>query len=407
MSERFSRRIVIGLAIALLALWLLREVWGLLSNFGPVLALFFSAWLISFVLGPPTEALVRLGVRRPLAVFTVYSCVFTLLTASLLLLTPIIIGQLGQLLEIVNSYSTQTPGLMIWFAEQAKAWNITEAELRDFYRGLVDQVRSIAGLALTNAIGWVTGIASVLVNIVFCLIISVYIMLDGARIVTGILALVPRSYRSAANDLLESIADNFGGYIRGQVILSLVYGAAVALTMWAVDLDYKSVCAIFAGIALIIPFVGPFLSIVPPLLVAFIARPADVWWIILLFIIVQQAVLNIVGPRVFGRAVNMHPLLVIGSAMTGATLAGVWGALFGIPVAGIIASAVRRLHQLQLQREEQQMAAAAALAGRAEVTGPTTGSATGAVAPPPTTPSPAETPATNDRLTPPRRQTAD
>ncbi len=75
-------------------------------------------------------------------------------------------------------------------------------------------------------------------------------------------------------------------------------------------------------------------------------------------IVVQQFVLNAVAPRVFGHTVQMHPLLVIAAAMSGATVAGVWGALFGIPVAGIGASIVKRYYTLRQQSEAGDLVAA-------------------------------------------------
>lgn len=344
MSERLALRILIGLAITLLSFWVAREVGELLNRFGQVLALFFVAWLISFVLGPPTDALVRVGVRRPLAVLAVYCFSFALLFFATLLLIPIFAEQLGRLRESVNAYTAQTPAMLTWAEEQARAFGASETDLREFYRSLVGQVQSFTGQVLQNAIGWLTGAAAALVNVVFCLIISVYMMLDGRKILAGLLTLAPRRYRGEVRAVLQSINENFGGYIRGQVILSIVYGLGVGLVMWVAGLEFKIISALFAAVALVIPFVGPFISLLPALLVGLLTKPGDLWWVVLLLIGMQQVVLNGVGPRVFGQTVNMHPLLVIGAALAGAALAGFWGALFGIPVAGIIASALKRLY---------------------------------------------------------------
>jgi predicted PurR-regulated permease PerM len=246
----------------------------------------------------------------------------------------------------------------------------------------VDQVRVLTGTTLQNAIGWVAGIATVLVNIVFCLIISVYLMLDGRRIVAGALTLTPRPYRPQMTGILQSINDNFGGFIRGQLILAVVYALGVAFVMWVSGLNYKAISAIFAAVAMLIPFVGPFISIIPPLLIALFSNPGDVWWVALLLIIMQQLVLNVVGPRVFGHTVNMHPLLVIGSALAGASVAGIWGALFGIPVAGIVASIVRRVYLNQQTRDAALSTASQPAALATEVTDAATPSDDAAPRPP-------------------------
>ncbi|MCC6626357.1 MAG: AI-2E family transporter [Chloroflexi bacterium] len=343
MSDRLALRVLIGLAIALLLFWVMREVIDLLNRFGRVIALFFFAWLISFVLGPPTDSLVRAGVRRPLAVTAVFVLTFTVLFTATLLLIPVFADQANDLRETVNAYTAQTPALLTLVEERALDFGLSETDLRNFYLSLVDQARAFTGQMLQNTIGLLTGAAGFMIDLMFCLIISVYLMLDGRRILAATIAITPNRYRPEVRAVTQSINDNFGGYVRGTLILSTIYGVAIALVMVVVGLEYKASSAIFAGLALIIPFAGPAISLLPALLVALLTRPTDLWWIALVLLVVQQVVLNVAGPRVFGRTVNMHPLLVIGAALTGAALAGFWGALFGIPVAGIIASVIKRL----------------------------------------------------------------
>jgi predicted PurR-regulated permease PerM len=352
MSERLALRILIGLAIALLLFWVMREVVDVLNRFGRVIALFFFAWLISFILGPPTETLVRSGVRRPLAVASVYILTVTVFLSAMLLLIPVFADQANDLRATVNAYTAQTPALLTVLEERALSFGLSQTELRDFYLSLVDQGRVFTGLMLQNTLGLLAGTATFLIDLMFCLIISIYLMLDGRRILGAIIAITPHRYRPEVRAVVQSINDNFGGYVRGTLILSVIYGFAIAAVMVAIGLDYKASSAIFAGLALIIPFVGPAISLLPVLLVALLTRPSDLWWIFLVVLVVQQLVLNGVGPRVFGRTVNMHPLLVIGAALAGAAVAGFWGALFGIPVAGIIASAVKRLSAGSFGSEE-------------------------------------------------------
>lgn len=351
MSERLALRILIGLAIAQLGFWLAREVGVFFDRFGQVIALFFSAWLISFVLGPPADWLVKVGVRRPLAVLAVYVFTLALLVLGALLVVPIFSDQLNRLRGSVNAYTTQTPALLTWAEERAREAGVSDSDLRAFYRSTVDQLRVLTGQTLQNAIGWLTGAAAALVNIVFCLIISVYLMLDGRRIIAGVLTLAPARYRGEVRAVFQSINENFGGYIRGTLILAAIYAVGIVIVMGIAGLDYKAVSALFAGLFFLIPFVGPFVSLMPALLVALLTKPGDLWWIALLLIVAQQVTLNVVGPRVFGRTVNMHPLLVIGAALAGAALAGFWGALFGIPVVGIVASVVRRLYNIHVAGE--------------------------------------------------------
>jgi predicted PurR-regulated permease PerM len=132
----------------------------------------------------------------------------------------------------------------------------------------------------------------------------------------------------------------FGGFLRGQLVLSGVYGLATAAVMSLAGLDFTLVASVFAAVVMLIPFLGPVLAVLPPALIALLVHPDRVWWIVVLLAAAQLAVLNVISPRVMSHTVGMHPLLVFVAVLVGAKVAGLWGALFGVPIAGVVVAMV-------------------------------------------------------------------
>jgi predicted PurR-regulated permease PerM len=96
------------------------------------------------------------------------------------------------------------------------------------------------------------------------------------------------------------------------------------------------VASLFAGLFMLIPLIGPFLALIPPLLAALLQNPDSALWIFLILFVYQFAIVNVLMPRVLSHALGLHPLLVFGAILISIRLAGFWGAFFGIPVAGVL-----------------------------------------------------------------------
>ena len=127
-----------------------------------------------------------------------------------------------------------------------------------------------------------------------------------------------------------------GGYLRGQLVMAATIGAIAGLGCWLLGLPYALVLGVLAGLFELVPMFGPILSAVPAVLVALFLPFPTVLWVALFFFAVQQVESNILGPRITGHAVGLHPLGALFALLAGLQLAGVLGALFAVPVAGIL-----------------------------------------------------------------------
>lgn len=367
---------LIVLLVVIAASYLAGLAWALAVRFADILLLLVLAWLVSFALEPLTYFLeARSRVNRGLAVAIVYLGLLIVLSLLILLLVPMVAIQVSQIGTSLPDYAANIfswiASFQYWLAEHGVV--LDTATLLD-YREAARRVESMGPAIVNNAVGLATGVANLLLRLVLLLIISFYIMLDGSRFMAALFRAVPADRRDEVYYLVYSTHRAFGGFIRGQLIQGLVYGAGTAAIMVAADLSYVAVAAIFATAIMMIPFIGPILAIVLPVAISLFVHPERTWWVFLLLLLLQQLVLNVIAPRVMSKSVGMHPLLVLVALLVGAELAGAWGAVFAVPVAGVIVAMVsfyrmtveERKHHLEQRLEEPAWQAVAEGQGNGE-----------------------------------------
>jgi len=307
--------------------------------FGDVIMVFFLAWLLAFILSPLASALVHLFPRLPraLAVILVYTLLIGLLVAAILLVAQ-------QLYTSINNLVSQWPSgqhlrdtLQPW-QDRLNSVGGSQISLYDQVNLLLDNLKSGAG-QLAKPLGDVA-VASLGVfgNLLFVFFLSLYMAVDRDRIVSFLFRLVPPAYTEQAKLLEHSVARSFGGFLRGQALSGVIYAAVSMAASVLLGLPYMPVTAASSGVLQAIPFFGPFLSWLPPVLVAIFFAPEAVLPVLIIMIAGWFVLMNVIQPRLMAEAVGLHPVVVLGSVMVGSKLAGIPGAIFGIPVAAVIAS---------------------------------------------------------------------
>jgi len=310
-------------------------------RFADVLLVFFLAWLVAFILSPLARFLSRWRyISRGLAVAIVYIGLLLLMVMAGLLILPATATQLSQLGTSLPGYVERAPE----FLAQVQAWldeRSIPIRLDSLYQeqGLAERAQSLGTALAQNALGLAQGVAQTIFNSILVLVLSFYIALDGERIGRDLVRLAPQRHREEAEFLLATVGQVFGGYMRGTIITAAIYGLGTALVMWWQGLGFILPISAFAGAMMIIPLFGALLAIITPLVIALFSGPWErVILVAAALLLWQQVLLHVVGPRVMSQEVGIHPLLVLFAILAGAKLAGLWGIIFGVPVAAIIYS---------------------------------------------------------------------
>jgi len=327
--------VLIELAFLLVVafIWLL---WQMVVPISHTVVLFLLGAAFAFVLADPSDWLAhRLGGRRLLGILLTYVIVFVVVVGGLLVLAVPLAHQASDL-------ATALPGLTA--DVQSRISNL-ETVLRA--RGIqldLDSLRmqastSVVGSAdvvLGGLVGQAAAVGGALTDTILILVISVYLLAGAPAMHENTLRVVPTRYRGVHEFVRTSAARVIGGYLRGQLTMSLVIGVLAGVGTGLLGLPYFVVLGVLAGLFELVPMFGPVLSAVPAVIVALFMPWPTVLWVILLFLVIQQFESNFLGPRITGHAVGLHPLAALFALLVGFEVAGILGGLFAVPIAGVL-----------------------------------------------------------------------
>jgi len=331
--ERWWRSAFLVVATIYVTLLLIGLVLRILEGFTQIALIVFVAWLLAFILSPVVAWIVRrTWMRRAAAIGAVYAA--TLVGSGFLLFyaASSIGASMGQLAEdFPQTRARIERTLGDW--EAAVAFGRFDPDLVGLYR----DVEATASRVAASALGEVPSVTvAILGALVLVIILSLYMLADSERILAKLNRVVPTRYADHVEILERNVARAFGGFLRAQVILAAVQTALTIAVVVLAGLPYGFLIVAASALAMLVPFFGPPLALVPPIVATAIFNPGALLLVAPLLLIVQTVLVNYLQPRLMREALGMHPILVLVGLLVGAQVAGLWGALFGIPVLAVL-----------------------------------------------------------------------
>jgi predicted PurR-regulated permease PerM len=333
------------LPVALFALWALAKAAG------KVLLIFVIAALIALILHPAVAFVQRPRVPRGLAVLIVYLAFFlTLVGIGFLLANP-----------ISNQVRTFTDNLPHIVREANKTIANVQNELdrrgvhleivkqgKTALQSIQDKVAKSASKFVSFGGSLLTEAASAIFDLVLVFVLSVYMLVYGDRIGRLVRRGMPDGDGTRADDYPTLVQHAVSRYVGGQLAFSVLMGASAGLSLYVFGLigifpdgrKYALAFGLFYGVMELVPYVGPILGALPPVIVALFTDPIVGLWVALLFVGLQQLEGHVVAPQVFGHTLRINPLLVIFALLLGLQLHGIVGALIALPILAILRETV-------------------------------------------------------------------
>jgi len=197
---------------------------------------------------------------------------------------------------------------------------------------------------LANAAIVLRDVTTVAVSLVVVAVISFYFLNEGHQFRARLRGLVPEDQRAHFDLLQESVVNSAAGYVRAQLTVAMMVAVLAGVSAWIIGIRFPLLIGVLAGIFELVPFFGPTLGAIPAVLIAlFQGDWVKLALIVSAFVVIQQLESNVIGPRIMAHGVGLHPLAVILAVLIGIQLAGIWGALFAVPLAAVLATIGRRL----------------------------------------------------------------
>jgi predicted PurR-regulated permease PerM len=305
-----------------------------------VLIMFIIAWLLSVLLSPVVDFLERKGLKRGWAILIVMILILALVGFSFSLIIPGIIRTVEALTSKLQS------NVITEFSMKIEAFfekNFNNAELA---RNVTARLNEI-GVNLLNSLGeFFKNVGAFLASMIIVPVITFFLIKDSRRFKRVIISKVPNKYFELSLNILHKVENQVGKYIQGQAIDALIVGMLSILGLFLINLRFDNPIPYFvfigmlAGLANMMPYVGPIVGAIPALAMAILNNPSNLGlvllWIVSMFVLVQAIDNAFVSPLVVSKSVNMHPLVVIIVVIIGGNIAGAIGMLFAVPLTGIV-----------------------------------------------------------------------
>ncbi|TCL35832.1 putative PurR-regulated permease PerM [Anaerospora hongkongensis] len=328
--------------IIVMIVWLLSKV---TSIYLPVIL----ALILSFLLNSVVDLLVRLPARwgrrqmpRSIAVLLSFVvAVFAIVIVALFIVFPFI--------QEFDKFVIDLPGLVrrIQFLIVVIEQQATAMELPDNVRDLLNQgVANMASFSVEMAkriLNAVFGFASQAVELVVVPVLIYYLLKDWRSLQLGFINAFSPQYRQQLQNVTSEMGNVISGYIRGQIVISIIMGVLVFSGMYLLGVDYPLVLGLLATLTETIPIIGPVIGAIPAILLAYIISPALAVKVIVFYILIQQIENHLIVPNIMGHTIDLHPIVVVISLLIGGHIYGVAGMMLAVPVTALLRVVIRHL----------------------------------------------------------------
>ena len=335
--------IIIAAAVAVGALYLIR---GIL----PPIVL---AGIMAYLLNPIVDIGERHSLPRWAAISIIYVLMGALLAVSAIFLIPAFVHQIQ---EIEQQFKAVWPKLPVylnatvaWFGQRFPRATAILVDDPQVGERMVAGVQNYMTGALARAPQYLTSVVSNVANFLLYFVmvpfIAFFLMRDGQTFRSGLISLVPNRYFETTLNVMGGVGESVGRYLRGLLIQASIMIAVSTTGLAVVGLKYAVLVGLIAGIANVIPYIGPAIGIVAGLLIVLTTGTGGVIGVLIVFGIAQFVDNWFVAPVVMSRSVELHPLTVFLAVILGGAYAGTLGMFLAIPVAGAAVVTVKKLRE--------------------------------------------------------------
>ena len=320
-----------------------------------------AGFLVAYILDPLVNLLARLRIGRGLAVTLVFLLLAQALVVGSVLFTQVVAetarfanllpaalsnlgdsfgavtGWLGRLSDVLPEFLQERFGIetggeefSVQVQEQVAAWLTAGAQ--GLTRFLERIVTDGPGVLVAGA----TTIVSGAVQLVLIAIVSAYVLYDLPRLTGNARRFVPVRYRGLYADLTIKADRAIGGFLRGQVLISIALGSLIWIGLTLIGVPLATAISVLAAVFNLVPYLGPIIATLPAVLLGFTVSPLTALLALVVFIVVNQIEAHALGPMILGRSTNLHPVTVLVSILVGVGFLGLLGAFLAVPVVALV-----------------------------------------------------------------------
>ncbi len=294
-----------------------------------IVILLLLALILASAMEPVVNFMQQRKVPRMVSVITVYILVLGLTALIIYLLIPPVISQFKILQDNLPAYSQ--------VLQTRYSWLLGGSSANDWFQQLIASFTGDGHSVITSTFGAFNGV----LEFVAVLVIAFYLVAEERSINSLVAAVIPSHNHDMILGLIHKIQNKMGMWVIGQLIISFGIFIFTFIGLLVLKVQYALVLALIAGLLEIVPYIGPFLSAVPALFIAFIQHPPLAIAVAVLYLLVHEVEGYVLVPKIMEKTVGTSPLVTMIALLVGFKLAGVVGLFISVPLAAALTVAIK------------------------------------------------------------------
>ena len=311
-----------------------------------VVIIFLFALVIASGISPFANWLDERRFPRVVGVLALYMIVLGLAVFVLSLVVPYISDDINRLISVL-------PKVVESVSSSLETAQNSSPQYLDFLgeiQNILSSFSSYLQQASQSVVGLIVSIFGGLFSFVAILIISFYLSVTRKGVESFLGSVVPEKYENYVISLWKRTEIKVGKWLQGQMLLGLIVGLATYIGLSLLHVNFVLLLALIMMFLELVPMVGPVVSAIPAVILAFLQSPVLGFWVLVLYIVVQQLENHILVPIILGRTLNLNPVVILIALLVGQTLAGIPGMILAVPISTII---VEMLDDVARQKESR------------------------------------------------------
>lgn len=346
MTKKVWFQVGIGAIITLLIIKYVIEIHWIFNPIFIIIKTIFVPLLLGGVLYYITEPLQRImekrGVPRWGSILTIVILLSGLVTSLLLIIGNPITDQVNKLVKNAPYIGEKMMDAADFVLENKDNF---PPQVEEFIDSVSNSIQEIAVTSSKYVVAVVSGTVSATFTLILVPFFFIYMLKDHEKFAPNIYNIFSGDRRRWVKETLYDIDNVLRNYVQGQVLISLILASMMYIGYLIIGLEYSLLLAIFSFFMNMIPFIGPWISLAPAIVVALIQDPVLVIWVCVITLVAQQLESNLITPNIMGKTLDIHPLTVITIVLAAGNIGGFIAIMIAIPTYGVIKAIVINIYE--------------------------------------------------------------
>ncbi|MBZ2175934.1 AI-2E family transporter [Schnuerera sp. xch1] len=348
-EKKFSYIKYFILLVSSLIIWKIIDSPGILNTIMNILKPFVWAFIIAFVLNSLLTILeLNFSLKRWMNIIIVYIIFYGIIVLAITIITPRVIESMLNIGKEIPNYAHMTQE---WLSRVPDyLMEIDNYGLIDFIQSTINDLFSRLGdgisIIIDRTLMQVISITSLLINFILGSFISIYMLMDKEYFAKNLTRLIYAIFPVKKADWIIELASDtneaFSKFLVGKLLDSLIIGVLCFIGCNILGIKYATLISIIVGITNMIPYFGPFIGMIPSVIITLFDRPLKALIVLIFIFILQQFDGWYLGPKILGGRVGVKPFWIMLSILIGGGFFGMWGMLFAVPITAVIKNILQK-----------------------------------------------------------------